>query len=193
MGLLYILPISEDEVDRVRILDNGIVLKSYGLPLLFWGYLAGALAVVFAMGIAIKHPLEALYHTQDPLNQALALSCAAVLLGTPLAFLSLFFYEYQLIKRPGKITKAHTLLGLPFFKKTLLHNDQHPLEIIHFMDSPNVAKLHGDSDLRGFQNKGHFLLVSQQGDKHIIIDRSSKKADLIKLKKLLDEKNIQGE
>jgi hypothetical protein len=186
MGLLYVMPIELKETDRVEKLEDGIVLKSYGLPLLFWGYLAGIIVIISAMGLAIKDPLITLYQTGDQLNQLLALACGTTLLAVPLGFISLFLYEYRLIVRPERIIKQHTILGLPFYWQTLPLTNKTQLEVIHFMDSPNVAKLAESEDLRGFQNKGHFLLVhtNEQG-KRTTLDRSSRKVDLTKLKQLL--------
>ena len=41
--------VDEKEIDRVEIRDGEITLKSYGLPLIFWGYLGAGLTVLFAM------------------------------------------------------------------------------------------------------------------------------------------------
>lgn len=186
MGLLYILPIDENEVDRVEIKDDRLILKSYGLPLVFWGYLAGILVVISAMGIAVSNPLQTLYNTGDPINQALALICLAVLLGVPLGFTALFFYEYRLEKVQDLLKIQHRLFGLPIRSRKIPLTPPASLNVIHFMDSPNMAKLHGDEELRGFQNKGHFLLVIEREQQQIIIDRSSRKADLVKLKAFLE-------
>ena len=56
MGLLFVMPVSEKETDRVSISDNENpprkLLKSYGLPLIFWGYCLGILVTLFIMYIA---------------------------------------------------------------------------------------------------------------------------------------------
>jgi hypothetical protein len=188
MGLLYIMPIDLDEVDRIRVNEESLLLKSYGLPLIFWGYLAAVLVVIFAMGIAILAPLQKLFETGDPLNQALVIMCALTLIGVPLGFIFLFFLEIRLEKKKDILKKSYHLLGLPFFYKKIQLDNQKPFEIVHHMDSPNIAKLDGDEELRGFQNKGYFVLIAiNKNDKRIWIDRSSRKVDLVKLKGLLEK------
>lgn len=187
MGLLYIMPIDLDEVDRVVLKGERLVLKSYGLPLIFWGYLAAVLVVVAAMGIAVIDPLQKLYQTADPINQLLVIACALTLIGVPLGFTFLFFLEIRLEKNKNRLRKSYHFLGLPLFTKTLELDQNNAFDIIHHMDSPNIAKLDGDEELRGFQNKGYFVLTAKTHSKSHWVDRSSRKADLIKLKKLLEQ------
>lgn len=187
MGLLYILPISEDERDRLgkNPKTGALILKSYGLPLIFWGYLLGILTIVSAMGLAVRSPLIKLYETGDMLNQLLALSCLATLISVPLGFLFFLFYEYRLEKKAAELKRSHHLFGLKLWQKTIIVEE---FVIEHFMDSPNMAKIYGNEDQRGFQNKGHFLLKARDSKQSMhLIDRSSKKADLIKLKSFLEE------
>ena len=187
MGLLYILPISEDERDRLgkNPKTGALILKSYGLPLIFWGYLLGILTITSAMGLAIRSPLIKLYETGDTINQVLALSCLTTLIAVPLGFLFFLFYEYRLEKKGAILKKSHHLFGLRLWQKTISVEE---FLVDHFMDSPNMAKLYGNEDQRGFQNKGHFLLKARdvKGAVHLI-DRSSKKMDLTKLKTFLEQ------
>ncbi len=187
MGLLYILPISEDEGDRLakNPKTGALILKSYGLPLIFWGYLLGILTIVSAMGLAIRSPLVKLYETGDILNQTLAISCLVTLISVPLGFLFFLFYEYRLEKKGPLLKKSHHLFGIKLWQTTMTVEE---FSVDHFMDSPNMAKLYGNEDQRGFQNKGHFLLKARDGKgvTHLI-DRSSKKADLTKLKTFLEK------
>jgi hypothetical protein len=187
MGLLYIMPIDLDEVDRVRVKEDTLILKSYGLPLIFWGYLAAVLVVIFAMGIAIVDPLLKLYQTGDSINQALVILCTLTLIGVPLGFIALFFIEYRLQKNKNLLRKSYHLFGIPFYVKKLSLSNQDSFEVIHHLDSPNMAKMQGDEELRGFQNKGYFVLAIKTPTKTIWIDRSSRKTDLVKLKTLLEQ------
>lgn len=187
MGLLYILPVSTDEMDRVEIKpDSTLVLKSYGLPLLFWGYLAGSFTIFLAMYIGVKDPIVALYNTPDPLNKTLALICAATLIIIPLTLLGFFFYEKRVIKNQRSLKIEHYVFWIKIYSKNHQLKENTGFSIEHFMDAPNMAKMSGDPELRGFQNKGHFELYAQNDQsKKILIDRSSRKADLVKLKEFL--------
>jgi len=187
MGLLYIMPIELDEVDRVRVKEDTLLLKSYGLPLIFWGYLAAVLIVIFAMGIAIVDPLFKLYQTNDAINQALVLVCSVTLIGVPFGFIALFFIEYRLEKNKNTLKKSYHLFGVPIYVKKLSLDAQKSFEVIHHLDSPNMAKMQGDEELRGFQNKGYFVLTAKTSTKTVWVDRSSRKTDLIKLKNLLEK------
>lgn len=186
MGLMFILPVSEEETDRVEINDQGITLKTYGLPLVFWGYLCAILVVIFAMGLAVKGPMIKLYNTNDTINKVLVIAAASTLILIPLLTIAFYFYEKFITKKGNLITVTHRLFWLPVlsFKYTLKDSDS--LEIKHFMDSPNVAKMKQDPTLRGFENKGYFqLFAKDQNDKMILIDRASRKADLKKIVELL--------
>jgi hypothetical protein len=186
MGLLFVLPVSLEEGDRVEVREKTLILKSYGLPMIFWSYLSGIFIIVFAMGLAIKDPLLRLYHTQDIINKMLALSCGFVLTALPLALLLFFFYEKRIHKKNDELTLEKKLFGITFWKTKKKLESKEALEIGHFMDSPNMAKIHNDPDLRGFQNKGYFELFAKLKDgKSILVDRSSRKADLKKLQEIL--------
>jgi hypothetical protein len=53
------------------------------------------------------------------------------------------------------------------------------------MDSPNMAKIYNKDELKGFENKGYFELRVLSGGQKILIDRHSRKADLLKMKDTL--------
>lgn len=187
MGLLYLLPVSTDEGDRVETSDQaGLTLKSYGLPMLFWGYLAAAFFIITAMFIGIKDPIVSLYKTQDPINQMLSLICGATLVLIPSALLGFFFYEKRVIKKEKTLKLHYYLFWVKFFGRTFELKESQSFHIEHFMDSPNMAKITNDPELRGFQNKGHFELYATTADeKKVLVDRSSRKADLVKLQQIL--------
>lgn len=187
MGLLYLLPVSTDEGDRVEASDEaGLTLKSYGLPMLFWGYLAGAFFIISLMFIGIKDPMISLYKTQDPINQMLALICGATLVIIPSALLGFFFFEKRVLKKKNTLKLHYYLFWIKFWGRTFELKDSRSFTIEHFMDSPNMAKITNDPELRGFQNKGHFeLYATTNKEKKILVDRSSRKADLVKLQEIL--------
>lgn len=187
---MYIMPVSEQEIDRIEIKDTkdgkSITLKSYGLPLIFWGYLAGILVVLFAMGLAIKGPMTKMLTMEDPLNQALAWIVFATILAIPLGLLGFLFYEKLITKKDKTITLTHRLFWIPVWKRSYELKEKDSLSVEHFMDSPNVAKIEGKQELRAFQNQGYYNLHAQlSNNKFILIDRHSRRADLNKLSEIL--------
>lgn len=186
MGLLYPFPASEQEVDRIDQNTDSITLKTYGLPMIFWGYLAAFLVVIFAMVLAIKGPLMTMMTSEDAINQKLAYLVLATLFLLPFCALMAFFYEKWLHKSGDKLTIIHRVFFLPVLKKGYDLDTETPFVVEHFMDSPNVAKLEKNPDMRAFENQGHFLLHAHLKDhKFIQIDRHSRKADLEKISELL--------
>ena len=186
MGLMYILPVSEDEIDRVTINNGEITLKTYGLPMVFWGYLGAILTVILAMGIAIKGPMLKLYQTNDTLNKALVVAVALTITIIPLATVISFFYEKFITKKDNELTITHRFFWLPVKTSKYALQSKDAIEIIHHMESPNIAKLKNEPSLRGFQNKGYFQLFARKSDgSYLFLDRSSRKADLTKIQELL--------
>jgi hypothetical protein len=192
MGLMYMFPVSEKEQDRIDIESNSdnksITLKTYGLPMIFWGYLVAILVVVGAMSLAIKGPIEKLLQTGDSINIILSYSVLVVLFGLPLTLLALYFYE-KLIKKSGnEIQITHKVFWIPVWKKKINLKTSDSIEINHFLDSPNVAKMKKDATMKGFENKGYFELFATNSDgKSIFLDRHSRKADIVKIRDLLKQ------
>ena len=188
MGLLYPFPATVEEVDRIDQTDSTITLKTYGLPIIFWGYLCAFLVVLGAMVLAIKGPLMTMFLSDDLLNRFIAYIVLATLIIIPLFSLMAFFYEKWLIKGPNNLVIQYRVFFLPFYKKTLKLDSQNPFIVDHFMDSPNIAKIEKDPKMRAFENTGHFLLRAHlENKKFIVLDRHSRKADLVKIKELLSK------
>lgn len=186
MGLLYQFPATEAEQDRIEYKDKMIVLKSYGLPLIFWGYMLAILSVIFIMIVAIKEPLLKMMTMDDPLNRYLALIVLATLIATPLSLVTFFFYEKTLSKEGKDLKIGHRFFWIPFFSRQYTLKSENSFEIEHFLDAPNMARIQGKKEMRGFQNKGHFECYAiLENGKKIFIDRHSRKADLKKLIALL--------
>lgn len=190
MGLMYMFPVSEDEQDRVDILNNdvnkAIVLKTYGLPLVFWGYLIAILAVIGAMYLAVQGPIKKLIQTGDSINIYLAYTVQATLILLPLTLIALYFYEKLITKSKDSLIITHRVFWLPIWKRIIHLKDSQAIEVNHFMDSPNVAKMRQDASMKGFENKGYFeLFATNSKDESIFIDRHSRKADMIKMRDLL--------
>lgn len=188
---MFIFPVSEEEIDRVEIKEkNGakqIVLKTYGLPLIFWGYLAAILTVIGAMYLAVSDPLTRLAATGDQINIALSYTVRVTIILVPFILTCFFFYEKFIYKQGKEIILEHRLFyGLFKIKFKKILKDTHELYVEHFMDTPNVAKMTGDPNLRGFQNKGYFQLWAiLEDDKKIVIDKGQRKIDLQKVSEVL--------
>lgn len=191
MGLMYLFPVNEDETERVDIKTDPasatktITLKTYGLPMVFWAYLAAALVVLFSMWLASKATLNKLLSYEDPTLSALGYLVYATLILTPVILLGFFFYEKFLVKSGKSLKMVYRVFFIPFYSKTIQLDQQDSLFVEHFMDSPNMAKIYNKEELRGFENKGYFELRAQSSGEKILIDRHTRKADLMKIKDLL--------
>lgn len=188
MGLLYPFPATEEEVDRIDQTESSITLKTYGLPIIFWGYLAAFLVVLGAMVLAIKAPLMTMLMSEDQINRMIAYVVLATLIIIPMGALLAFFYEKWLIKSSNTLVVQHRVFFLPLYKKTYKLDSKTPFIVDHFLDSPNIAKIEKDPKMRAFENQGHFLLRAHlENKKFIDLDRHSRKSDLIKIKELLSK------
>ena len=194
MGLMYIFPVTDntDEDDRTEIRDSKLILKTYGLPMIFWGYLVAIMFVMLMMWLASKAAIaKLLSYDEDPTLLFLGHLVQWSLILTPLVLLAFFFYEKVIAKKGVELVITHKIFFLPFYKKTYKLSSQDSLSVNHFMASPNMAKLRAsqglsDESLKHFENKGYFeLCIKTDKRPSISIDRHSRKADLIKLRDLL--------
>ena len=195
MGLMYIFPVTDDanEGDRAVVRDSKLILKTYGLPMVFWGYLGAALAVLVIMWLASRAVvLKLLSYQEDPTLLFLGHLVQWTLILTPIVLLGFFFYEKVLSKKGAELSITHKIFFLPIWKKTYQLKTSDAITVNHFMDSPNMAKIRNKQGLGGaeamkhFENKGYFELCIETDKKvSISIDRHSRKADLLKMKELL--------
>lgn len=191
MGLIYIFPTedSEDEIreGRVSIVNDQLILKTYGLPMVFWGYLAAILTVVLAMWLASESVINKMLTYNDPVLTFLAILVKCTLIFGPIILISFYFYEKFIIKNKNEITLTHRLFFIPFLSKKFIITSHDDIYVEHFLDSPNMAKTKNKLELKNFENKGYFELKAKSNGKIILIDRSSRKADLIKIQALLEK------
>lgn len=197
MGLMYIFPVTDNqnEGDRAEIKNGKLILRTYGLPMIFWGYLAAASSVVFLMWIASRETIaKMLSYTEDPTLVYLGLLVKWSLLLSPVIALGFFFYEKVIVKKEATLTVWHKVFFIPIYKKTYDLHSASAFLVEHFMDSPNMAKLRrqqgldGQDAMKHFENKGYFELnLINAQSKKIKLDRHSRKVDLIKLKDLLSK------
>lgn len=194
---MYIFPVTDNdnEGDRAQVINQSIVLKTYGLPMVFWGYLAAALSVVLIMWLASRAVvLKLLSYTEDSTLIFLGHLVQWTLLAIPLGLLCFFFYEKVLTKKDKTLIVSHRIFFITVWKKTYFLNARDALVVKHFMDSPNMAKIRnqqglgGDEAMKHFENKGYFELnIETDKNKVVSIDRHSRKVDLLKLKDLLSK------
>lgn len=186
MGLMYVFPVAEDEIDFVSRKEDTLTLKTYGLPYIFWIYALCVLAVIFFMFLAIKEPILKLVALGDETDALLGYALLTFIGLLPVFLLGFFFYEKRITKSKDILGLEHRIFGIKIFsEKFLLESDDH-LVIESFLSSPNVARMKGDEEGIGFQNKGYFVLWLKNNDgSKILIDRHSRKIDLEKLRMLL--------
>ena len=193
MGLLFVMPVSEKETDRVSISDNGgssskITLKSYGLPLIFWGYCLGILVTLFIMYTAASKPLIKLGNNGDIYSLLIYYAVWLTFSAIPLVLVVALFYEKSLIKSDLSLSIKHKVMGIPLFWKNLTLKNKDSFIVEHYMDTPNVARKKQVEELRAFQNQGHFVLKAHlENDKFLLIDRHGRRADLKKIAALLSK------
>ncbi len=193
MGLIYIFSTDLEDQDRTQIINDlksgsnpTLILKTFGLPMIFWGYLCAALIVVAAMWLASRETLLKLMTYQDDLSlMALGYLVQYTLLLVPIVLLALFFFEKQIKKSGNNLTLIYKIFFVTFFTKKIILDKDDCLKVDHFMDSPNVARINRSEGHGAFENKGYFELHAISAGKSLFIDRHSRKSDLIKIKELL--------
>ena len=186
------MPTGEDEIDRVEVIESEqgklVHVKSYGLPLIFWGYLLAILSVIFIMGVAIYDPLTKVMAGEDELNRILGYVVLTTLFLTPIVLISFFFYEKIISKNGDQLLITHRLFWLPVLKRKLKLKSSDAFTLEHFLDSPNMARMQNQPDMKGFANKGYFeLFAILENEKLVRIDRSSQRYELGKLKDFLSK------
>jgi hypothetical protein len=191
MGLLYPFPATAQETDFVRIEQTSgrittVAVRTYGLPYLFWGYAFASMVVVLFLWLAVRAPLAKLALLGDDADRSLVLGLEIFLATLPLGMLGFLFYEKRLVHSPGTLKIQHRLFGVPIRSRELAVPER-PFVVDHFIDAPNVARLRGGEESRGFQNKGYFTLWSKTLEEELVlVDRHSRKADLLALQALLN-------
>lgn len=198
MGLMYILPVSDDgsDGDRVEIIEANssktLVLKSFGLPMIFWGYLVAVMSMIALLWLASRAViLKLLSYQDDPSMIFLGNLVQGTLIVVPLILLACFFYEKLIYKNGLNLKIVHKIFFIPVWKKNYILSSADAFIVGHFLDSPNMAKLrrqqglNNPEALKQFENKGYFELRIQTDKKIYFIDRHSRKADLVKMKELL--------
>ncbi len=188
MGLMYVFPVTEDETDFYDKQNETLTLKTYGLPYIFWIYAICIVGVIFFMFLAVKDPILKLVEVGDAIDARLGYSLLSFIGGLPVFIFAFFFYEKRIIKHKNEISLVHKICGITVFKSKYQIESSDSLTVDAFLTSPNVARMKSSDDNLGFQNKGYFVLwLKSKNGKKVQIDRHSRKADLDKLKILLEK------
>ena len=163
-----------------------MTLKTYGLPYIFWGYATAVLMVIFFMFLAVKAPVLKLVELGDETDAMLGYTLLSFIGMLPVLIFAFFFFEKRIVKKIKQVTLEYRIFGLKVFSETFTPADVDPFLVGPFLSSPNLARIKGGEDAAGFQNKGYFILwLNSDKGKVIQLDRSSRKADLVKLEELL--------
>lgn len=185
MGLMYVFPVSREEVDFVLEQDKVLTLKTYGLPYVFWIYALCIVSVIAFMFLAIQAPILKLIELGDATDASLGYSLLGVIGLMPLLVFGFFFYEKRLVRQGKDLRTEHRVFGVKVLTSTYHLETADQLSVEPFLSSPNMARIKNEDESSGFQNKGYFVLWLQVGNKKIQLDRHSRKVDLEKLKNLL--------
>jgi hypothetical protein len=186
MGLLYVFPVSLEEKDFAKIKDQTITVKTYGLPYIFWAYAAAIIMVILFMFLAIKAPILKLVAVGDDVDSLLGYGLLVFIGLLPIFILSVFFYEKRIVRDKNSIALEYRVFGIKLFSQKYVPAEKDPFVIAPYLASPNRARIDGGDDAAGFQNKGYFTLkLNTASGKTVLIDRHSRKIDLIKLAELL--------
>ena len=188
MGLMYVFPVAEDETDFYVKEDETLILKTYGLPYIFWFYALCSISIVGFMFLGIKEPVLKLIHLGDETDATLGYALLGFVGLLPVTILGFFFYEKRIIRKADTLSLVHKVFGITFFSEKFSLSSPDDLSVDSFIESPNVARMKGDGESLGFQNKGYFILwLTLPNKKRIQLDRHSRKVDLEKLRKLIIE------
>lgn len=189
MGLLYLFPTSLEETEFVTI-DNKttpstLKVTSYGLPWIFWIYAGAALLVLSMLTYSIIGPVKTLYEISAGVDRFLIGSLLVTIILTYLSVILFLYWRLLIIVTPSHLYLEYRPFGLKIYRKAIEKDSSFSLEVKHFMDSPNLARLHKDDRYKSFQNSGYFELYAINSKRKILLDRSSRKQDLEDLKALL--------
>ncbi len=181
MGLFYQFPHSEDK-DHFLKNDKKLILRTYGPPYIFWFYLLSILLILCVMFIAIRNPIEKMLLHAGPIESLFLYFVLSLFLIIPLTLIILFFYEKMLLRSDNFLEVKHRLFGFTVFKKSYPFSPVN-LFIRHFMDSPNLSRI--EKGPKQYQNRGYFEMLYKFKGKNILIDRSSQKRHLEKIKEAI--------
>lgn len=179
MGLIYQLPKNESEKEYIIKKQDSLIIKSYGLPKIFWVYFLSFLILyipLISLSWSILTDFKKYYFY-------ITLFLQIFLLFIPLGVLCFFYYEKIIILKKTQLQIKDKVFF--FSRNTYKKIDGFILK--RFLDSPNLARIN-NSD-QSFQNKGYFILEGFYNNESFFIDRSSQAHDLLALVALFQNHN----
>lgn len=190
MGLLYIMPASIEEIDHVKIENDEknkkIILSSYGLPLMFWGYFLVLITLELAMFFSVQAIAIKLMNSEELFDKIIAWGCLITMVIIPFFCLCMLFFQKKIIRDNTKITITWNVFGIQLRKKVFdYHESTDELRVSHLLESANMAKIKKDPKTRAFENQGHYILILIKDGQEIFLDRHTRKQDLVKLSGLI--------
>lgn len=190
MGLIYLFPTHQNEADYV-IIENEpkykkITIKSYGLPWIFWVYAAAILTLLAILVFSVTQPLLKLYSMASTIDLLLIYAFCLTMVMVVFLIVTFLYWQIHIVITKEKLTVEYRPFGIKVFSKGLNREEALQLDVVHFMDTPNVARLEQNQLFKDFQNKGHFELIAWNTKDKILVDRSNRKQDLEDLKYLIN-------
>jgi len=181
------MPKNKKEITQVEVINDVTRIKSYPLPYIFWFYFLIVCLITFVM-IQVSYPLfHKLFQSNDKIDLIIGVSTIATLLAVPIGCLLFLFYQKEItvFRNKNLIRVNNRILFIPIRSKDY---SVASLEVKHFLSSPNMAKIQSYESKKAFQNRGHYILelIDKEGQQHLV-DRHTNKADLVGLKKLIEE------
>ncbi len=191
MGLLYLFPTNSNESEYVTIKQDAqyqtVTIKSYGLPWIFWVYAAAAILLLGILSSSVYSPMLKLLSIATIADKILILSFVATLVLVFLSIITFLYWQIHIIVTKDSVSIEYRPFGLKIFKKSLKKDATFTLQVMHFLESPNMARMQQDERYKDFQNKGYFELMASNQNGKILIDRSSRKQDLEDLLQLMSK------
>ncbi len=190
MGLMYLFPTKDSDPDHIISKDNSLILRSYGLPPIFWFYLLAILTIFSFLVLNVWGPLQKMLRIGEGLDILIAYSLLILIFCAPIILLGFYFYEKNLVVKKNSLTLIDKVFFIPLRKRSYPLNTVNDLCINHFIDSPNMARIKDEKALKAFQNRGYFELLLKTETNTILVDRHSNHGSLVKIKSLLESRAL---
>lgn len=196
MGFLYIYPQdwSEQQYIDCGRTPHEVTIFTYRLPWIFHLFILLILATLLVIGSLSFDLLLKLAQEGNNLDRLLVSSVILFYFSCLLTLILAGWVRFAIKLSREKIQVGcrfqlfnwSKFLALKKLERNSLQStlDAH-LVVEHFMEGPNYARITAHQDLKAFQNRGHFLLLIKTDKKTLLLDRSSRKQDLLDLKQLL--------
>lgn len=189
MGLLYLFPTDSNETEYVIVNKDAqyrtVTIKSYGLAWIFWVYAAAAIALLAILFLSIYNPMLKLLSIATVVDKVLIFSFVLTLLAVLIAIITLLYWQIHLVVNNDSLSIEYRPFGVRIFKRSIKKDENFSLKVLHFLESPNIARMEQDERFKEFQNKGYFELFASNKEQKLLIDRSSRKQDLEDLLSLM--------